>query len=635
MPSRDEWYRLVDRERKEVLRAEAITKVVAPSVRPPPVPGPPALRPGLDVIHRTMDIDVTPSSGAVTATVDVKITSIQRSLQSIGTSLGKGLVLTSVELDGTPAAFEARTSDGFAYYAIALPAPVTAGKESTVRLKFSGTLDCSGGDSPCTLQPGFARFTTGSIIPYVLDLENAARASDGATTDLVLRVPEGLDAVVSAERGEKRVEAGKSVTTWRVPKDVNHQYGFYAFVGDFSRKSIEGRPVPTELVSPKDGSGADAKISSWSKGALDFVEAMMGEKLPFGNQALVRLPMAMDDVGTVSYGMTLLNETYGRAGDDVYHETWVHENAHLAWAIVVPEPEGLRTRMFTEGLATLTEIDFTKSIFPEEDRDEYLARRFQSIRLDWLTKGGLEKLPPVVATDRTVQQLASSGTADYSGWAYEKAAATLDHLRVTVGDEAFAAAMKEYVRLYQWKGASVEELRALLEKASGVDLAPVFARWITKTGRPELRFGYVRNAQGALEVAVEKDDEDPIPLSLTVIDMNGEKKALKFVAQGTRTIVPAEASAGIYAVVPSPRQGILSKLVSTTPGDVDFDGEADGKDMLACARAVGTKFTADAAANPGLWNLESRFAVKCDIDEDGDVDEQDWKTIETAFGGKP
>jgi len=634
MPTREEWYRLVERERKGALYTDAITRI-ATSQRGPRGPQPPPQRAGIDVLHRTMDVDVDPRSGAVTATIDLKITAIGRPIASLGVALGKGITLTSVDADAAPATFSERTSEGFLYNAIQLPSPVTVGREVVVRVRAQGTLDCSGGNAPCTLQPGFARFTTGSIIPYVFDLENAARAFDGATTDLTLRVPEGLDTVVSAERGTKRVEGGKSVTTWNVPKDVNHSYGFYAFVGDLNRQTIAGRSVPTELVSPRDGSKADAQIASWSNGALSFVEGMMGQKLPFGSQNLVRLPLSMDDVGTVSYGMTLLNETYGRAGDDIYHETWVHENAHLAWAIVVPEPEGARTRMFTEGLATLTEIDFSKSLFPDEDRDAYLARRFQSIRLDWLGKGSLEKLPPVVATEAAAQKLTASGTAGYSGWAYEKSASTLDHVRAIVGDEAFAAALKEYVRLYQWKGASVDELREVLEKASGVDLKPVFARWLTATSRPELRFVYGKNAAGALTVTIEKDDEDPIPVAVTVIDMNGEKKTMRVLAEGTSTLVQADSAAGLYAVVPNPRQGILEKLVSTTKGDVDFDGEADGKDLLACGREVGTKFSTSAAANPGLWNIESRFAVQCDIDEDGDVDEDDWETIKTAFGGKP
>lgn len=635
MPSRDEWRRLVEREQAEARQAEVLAQIRAKHTRSP---RPPALAAGLDVVHRTMDLDVDPSTAQVSGTVDLRVTTFGGQLSTLGVSLAPGVSVTKVDQDGTAGTVTARTQQGFTYFEVALPTAVSAGKESTVRLTLQGTASCSGKDAPCTLQSGFARFTTGSIVPYVFDLENAPTGFDGATTDLTLRVPQGLDAVVSAEPAGRRTENGKSVTVWKVPREVNHAYGFYVFVGNIGRQSIPGRPVPTELISPKDGSAADPKIASWSKGALDFVEGMMGEKLPFANQSLVRLPRSMDDVGTVSYGMTLLNETYGSAGDEIYHETWVHENAHLAWAITVPEPEAYRTRILTEGLATLTEVDFTKSLFPEEDRDRYLARRYQAIRLDWVDKGTLEKLPPVVATQAAAQKVMAGDYQRYAGWAYEKSAATLDLLRVIVGDEAFANAMKDYVRTYAWKGASIDEFRALLEKASGVDLAPVFDRWVTKTSRPELRIGFRRTASGGYEATIDKDDEGDLPLPLTVIDTTGAKKLVRGVAKGTSSTIPIplEPNTEVYAVVPNPRLGVLSKTLSPVTGDVDFDGQADGKDLLACAKAVGTRFEKGGADGTlGLWNLASNFAVECDLDEDGDVDETDWNAIQAAFGATP
>ncbi len=635
MPSRDEWRRLVEREQAEARRSELFAQIRAKHTRSP---GPPKLTAGLDVVHRTMDLDVDPSTAQVSGTVELRVTTFGGQVSSFGVSLAPGVSISKVEQDGTAGTVVPHTEQGFTYFEASLPSAISAGKESAVRLTLQGTASCTGKDAPCTLQSGFARFTTGSIVPYVFDLENPPPGFDGATTDLTLRVPQGLDAVVSADPAGKRTENGKSVTVWKVPNEVNHAYGFYVFVGNIGRQSIPGRSVPTELISPKDGSAADPKIASWSKGALDFVEGMMGEKLPFANQSLVRLPRSMDDVGTVSYGMTLLNETYGSAGDEIYHETWVHENAHLAWAITVPEPEAYRTRILTEGLATLTEVDFTKSLFPEEDRDHYLARRYQAIRLDWVDKGTLEKLPPVVATQAAAQKVMAGDYQRYAGWAYEKSAATLDLLRVIVGDEAFASAMKDYVKTYAWKGASIDEFRALLEKASGVDLAPVFDRWVTKTSRPELRIGFRKAASGGYEATIDKDDEGDLPLPLTVIDMNGVRKVVRGVAKGTSSTIPIplEPNTEVYAVVPNPRLGVLSKTLSPVTGDVDFDGQADGKDLLACAKAVGTRFEKGGADGTlGLWNLASDFAVQCDLDEDGDVDETDWNAIVSAFGANP
>lgn len=244
----------------------------------------------------------------------------------------------------------------------------------------------------------------------------------------------------------------------------------------------------------------------------------------------------------------------------------------------------------------------------------------------------------MVATQAAAQKVMAGDYQRYAGWAYEKSAATLDLLRVIVGDEAFASAMKDYVKTYAWKGASIDEFRALLEKASGVDLAPVFDRWVTKTSRPELRIGFRKAASGGYEATIDKDDEGDLPLPLTVIDTNGGKKVVRGVAKGTSSTIPLqlEPNAEVYAVVPNPRLGVLSKTLSPVTGDVDFDGQADGKDLLACAKAVGTRFEKGGADGTlGLWNLASDFAVQCDLDEDGDVDETDWNAIVSAFGGNP
>jgi hypothetical protein len=155
---------------------------------------------------------------------------------------------------------------------------------------------------------------------------------------------------------------------------------------------------------------------------------------------------------------------------------------------------------------------------------------------------------------------------------------------------------------------------------------------VTGTQRPDIRVGFRRKDSGGYEVVIEKDDEDELPLALLVTDMSGERKAVRVTASGTSTAVPLESANGLYAVKPNPRLGILAKLSSRVVGDVNYDGEADGLDLLACARAIGTKYKGSEAA-PGLWDLDSRFAVACDRDDDGDIDENDWESIETAFGG--
>src|SRR4029077_13615629 len=135
--------------------------------------------------------------------------------------------------------------------------------------------------------------------------------------------------------------------------------------------------------------GVDERLASWSQPALSWVEQMTGGALPFSRSlTLVRLPANVGDPGTATYGMTLLSDSYARAGELLHEETWAHENTHLFWGIVVPETSSDESRMMSEGLAVLAELDYTWSHhFASMDRDTYLARRFIPIGLDLRTQG--------------------------------------------------------------------------------------------------------------------------------------------------------------------------------------------------------------------------------------------------------
>lgn len=623
-----DWQRFVEAERAPLLRAEAIRQL-ASAAQPPPVPRPPDRPNTLDVVHRTMDIDVDPVTGVVNGTIAVTVRAVGSALDNVGFGFRTGLAVSEAKVGGVEATATSGAQGTYAYATVSFPTPLAAGAETQVTIRLGGTVDCSDLDN-CSMGEGFSHFTIASIFPYVFEARGDSLAIDGATTDLTLRTNPGLDAVVSAELVESRSEGGRSVTTWRVPKPVNHGYGFYAFLGSLLREPIEGRPVPTQLIGQTGSSPNTAKLLAWSKEALEFVEAS-SLPLPFGQQWLVRLPQALNDPGTVSYGMTLLNDSYGTFGDTVYQETWVHENAHLAWAIAIPELESTHTRMFTEGMATLTEVEFTARKYPDEPRDEYLARRYQNIRLSWLAEGGLEELENVFTTERKARDLLYSGSAEYTGWAYEKSSATLDHLRAAIGDEPFLRAQKKFASQYEFTGGSLTDFRSLLEAESGIDLASTFQRWVEDSGRPQVRVGFARTDTGT-ELVIDKDDELPIPLQLWVEDQSGARTVTFVTAAGRSTRVPAPAGVDVFSVRPNPRQGVLAQLRSTLAGDVNFDGEADGKDLLACAAHVGETFEPP-AGGPGLWLVDTHFPVECDRNDDGSIDQTDFDDLESGFEG--
>src|SRR5690606_6960022 len=101
------------------------------------------------------------------------------------------------------------------------------------------------------------------------------------------------------------------VSRWSIDKPLSRMVGLYALVGDLGRKQVIGRSVPTTFFHPSPETDVDRSLVAWSGPALDFVERVSGERLPFERSlSLVRLPKSLGDPGTATFGMTLLSDSY-------------------------------------------------------------------------------------------------------------------------------------------------------------------------------------------------------------------------------------------------------------------------------------------------------------------------------------
>jgi hypothetical protein len=343
---------------------------------------------------------------------------------------------------------------------------------------------------------------------------------------------------------------------------------------------------------------------------------MAGMPLGFKSLSLLRLPKEMNDPGTVSWGMTLLSETYAGPGDVMHEEVWAHENSHLFWAVLVPEGDFDRSRTLTEGLATLTEIDYTRAHhFASEDPDLYYARRFRAVdvELRYARKG----LPPIVL--KPGQEYPSG--YGYTTWAYEKTSSTLDHLRAGLGDEVFAAGIKDFAAKCKGVGCAVDDLRAAMERASQQDLKAFWTRWFTGTSRPEVTIAFTPT-----EATLTQKDASAVPLEVWIRMDDGSVTKKKVRLDGTTLSFPLEGK--VRSVSLSPRHFLHVDGKSAVDKDLDFDGEVDGHDLFRCLPLVG----ATAAPTIGIYNMNETFDSACDLDQNGTIDDLDIAQIEEQFG---
>lgn len=626
-------HRFVDRELgTSRFVSEAIAKTFGvPTVRPP---GFGDGKSPLDCEHAAHDVRFDPKTGVTTATMDLRVRAKGGLLTSIGLSIDTGLKVGAVTASGNRTA--SVTDKVYAparLVEIRLSPPLEAGQSAVVHVPYEGTLECGtypdGSGLVCTKGEDFSYFAHQSIIPYVFDPLAAQGGADldVMTRDIVLRVPWGTDVIATGEHVSDVDDGFSNVSTWTIDHPLSRSLGMYVFAGRLGQRSVPGRAVPTSFVFPNPELPVDQRLMSWSTPVLDFVE-QLGGKLPFDrSMTLVRLPGNVGDPGTATYGMTLLSDTYQRAGDLMHEETWAHENSHLFWGIVVPETTSFESRMMSEGMATLSEIDYTWAThFASEDRDTYLARRYRPIGLDLRALG--KELPPV--------QLVSGAsppdgyrTSEYTMWAYYKTSATLDHLRATLGEEAFVRGLAAYVKKCSWVGCSPTDLRAVLEQSAGVDLGPFWDRWVTASSRPKISIGFAPSIGGA-DIEVGKPDDAPMTVELWLGLDDGQLVKRRVDLRGKTTRMHIATGAWVRTVATSPRHDNMIDARSIVEGDLDFDGETDGIDLLRCTPLVGRTYKSEKAV--GLWNVDERFDPRCDVNGDLVIDAKDIDAIAESFG---
>lgn len=624
-------YGLVDRERASELRHANAARVLR---RSGPAPQQASEAPStLDATHAVHQVRLDPATGITSGTLDLDVRANGGVLTSVGLVLDEGLRLGAVTAAGRTVTVDDQTSSPTRVVRIDLSPPLLAGQATTLHVPFDGTLSCgtyAGGGLVCTKGNDFSYFAHESIFPYIFDPTQWIDTSlDALTREIVLRVPANTDVVATGESMGETFEGDTKVSRWTIDRPLSRQLGLYAFAGKLGKKEVTGRTVPTRLVFPLPEATVDERLAAWSSPVLDFVEQASGRSLPFERSlTLVRLPADLRDPGTATFGMTLLSDDYARAGDLMHEETWAHENTHLFWGIVVPEVNVAESRLMSEGIATLSEIDYTWAHhFANQDRETYLARRFLPIGLDLWKEG--KGVPPVVMALSAIPNTPSR-TSDYMLWAYYKTSATLDHLRATIGDDVFNRVLSLYVERCSYVGCRPDDFRTALEEVTQRDMAPFFGRWMTNDSRPNVTVGFVPGNQGGADIELVKDDEIPMTLDMWLELGDGQTVKQRIDLAGKVTHAHVDTGAVVRRVLANPRHGVLVASRSAVDGDIDFDGEADGFDILSCVTSVGRKYVAPSAL--GLWTVDESFDPRCDVNQDLAIDDKDIARLADGFG---
>ncbi|MCX6183139.1 MAG: M1 family aminopeptidase [Bacteroidetes bacterium] len=110
----------------------------------------------------------------------------------------------------------------------------------------------------------------------------------------------------------------------------------------------------------------------------------------------------------------------------------------------------------------------------------------------------------------------------FDAHSYNKGGCVLHMLRNYVGDDAFFAALKDYLESNKYKSAEIANLRMSFEKVTGEDLNWFFNQWFLSKGHPVLDISYTYNsASDSIAVSIsQKQDFTLSPVFRLPVDID-------------------------------------------------------------------------------------------------------------------
>jgi aminopeptidase N len=143
-----------------------------------------------------------------------------------------------------------------------------------------------------------------------------------------------------------------------------------------------------------------------------------------------------------------------------------------------------------------------------------------------------------------------------STYTYQKGGWVLHMLRRKVGDEKFWTGIREYYRTYRDGTALSEDLRDVMEAASGAELDGFFQQWLYEPGHPKLRLTWAYDPPAKV-LSVTVDQTQPgkpfsvdLDLGITLADGTRRIETIELAGPSRSVTIPLDAAPVAVAMDP-------------------------------------------------------------------------------------
>lgn len=408
---------------------------------------------GFDVERYSVSLAPDVSTGAVSGVERIRFRSLVGQLQTLSFS-PNSLTIEEARIDGRPV----RVSSSKEGVRFELPQALAKGRSATLSFRYHGV------PARGVTATGSSMYTSYFACDWMICLQDAP--GDKAEFALDLRLRPGLSSLSVGKPIRSATAAdGATVHRWRTTRPYS-AYLFHFAVGPFTR--VVEKNGGSELMYLGEGV-SDAQLRrlfAETPAMVRFLSGKAGVELPDRRYAQLLVP-GREAQEAATYALIGKAELDRAAADPQSDWVIVHELAHMWWGNLVTSAtwqdfwlnEGITTFM----TAAWKEHRFGAAAYRAE-LDVARARLARAREAGWDKPLAFAGDYPSLGMRRAIQ--------------YSKGALFMDHLRTLLGEEAFWAGLKAFTRAYAGGTVTSADFQRSMERASGRDLSPLFAKWV-------------------------------------------------------------------------------------------------------------------------------------------------------------
>lgn len=314
---------------------------------------------------------------------------------------------------------------------------------------------------------------------------------------------------------------GTRTDYWKMDKP-HAPYLFMLAVGDFAVVKDKWNGIDVDYYVEPEFEKYARDIFPYTTEMLQFYSDRLGVTYPWPkfSQIVVRdyVSGAMENTTAVIFG-EFMQGTDQELMDNQQNELVVAHEMFHHWFGDLVTCESWSNLTLNEGFANYSEYLWLEHKHGKDAADEH-----------WQSESEGYKNSAINSAHDLIDFHYDDKESMFDGHSYNKGGCILHMLRNYVGDDAFFAALKNYLSKNAYTDVEAHELRLSFEDVTGEDLSWFFNQWFYSKGHPELRVSYdYDDNDHTVTLHVEQTQEEEgfpevfeLPLAVDIYDAAGK-----------------------------------------------------------------------------------------------------------------